>query len=93
LRGGRLPPGEKTSALYNIACCHSRLDDAQKGLIALAGALEAGFDDFATARSDADLATLRRAAPTPTLVHSQLSAAQGSLDNCLSPLTLPYKIV
>lgn len=47
------------SALYNIACCHSRLDDARNGLIALAGALEAGFDDFATARSDADLATLR----------------------------------
>jgi len=49
------------SALYNIACCHSRLDDARNGLIALAGALEAGFDDFATARSDADLATLRYA--------------------------------
>jgi len=54
-----LSDGEKMSALYNIACCHSRLDDARNGLIALAGALEAGFDDFATARSDADLATLR----------------------------------
>ena len=54
--------GEKISALYNIACCHSQLGDTRNGLVALAGSLEAGFDDFNTARTDPDLAPLRYAA-------------------------------
>ena len=31
--------GEKTTLLYNIACCHSQLEDARSGLVALAGRL------------------------------------------------------
>jgi hypothetical protein len=30
--------GEKMALLYNIACCHSQLQDARSGLVALAGA-------------------------------------------------------
>ncbi len=29
--------GEKMALLYNIACCHSQLEDARSGLVALAG--------------------------------------------------------
>lgn len=29
--------GEKMALLYNIACCHSQLQDARSGLVALAG--------------------------------------------------------
>lgn len=31
--------GEKMALLYNIACCHSQLQDARAGLVALAGAV------------------------------------------------------
>ena len=65
--------GEKMAALYNIACCQSQMaklaaaenDDEKKeecianGLVALAGALEAGMDDYATLRGDTDLDMLR----------------------------------
>jgi len=62
--------GEKMAALYNIACCQSRLaaaeEDAEKrsahiqnGLVALAGCLECGYDDFNQIRNDDDLAVLR----------------------------------
>jgi hypothetical protein len=34
--------GEKMALLYNIACCHSQMQDARSGLVALAGALLAG---------------------------------------------------
>ena len=62
--------GEKMAALYNIACCQSRLaaveEDAEKksahiqnGLVALAGCLECGYDDFNQIRTDDDLAVLR----------------------------------
>jgi hypothetical protein len=30
--------GEKMALLYNIACCHSQMQDARNGLVALAGA-------------------------------------------------------
>jgi hypothetical protein len=30
--------GEKMAALFNIACCHSRLGEAREGLLALSGA-------------------------------------------------------
>jgi hypothetical protein len=52
--------GEKQSALYNIACCHSRLGNTREGLAALAGCLEAGYEDLNQLRSDADLAELRK---------------------------------
>lgn len=29
--------GEKMALLYNIACCHSQMQDARSGLVALAG--------------------------------------------------------
>lgn len=62
--------GEKMAALYNIACCQSRLaqdeeDEEDKntrihnGLVALAGCLEAGYDNFDQIRSDDDFAVLR----------------------------------
>lgn len=65
--------GEKMAALYNIACCQSQMakmaaaenDDERKeacianGLVALAGALEAGMEDYATLRGDTDLDMLR----------------------------------
>lgn len=37
-----LSEGELTAALYNIACCRSRLGDVENGLVAIAGAVEQG---------------------------------------------------
>lgn len=54
-----LSEGELTAALYNIACCRSRLGDVENGLVAIAGAVEQGYRDFAQMRSDADLEALR----------------------------------
>lgn len=57
-----LSDGEKVAALYNIACCQSKLaqpENIQNGLIALAGCLEAGYDNWQQLRSDPDLANLR----------------------------------
>ncbi|KAK9808672.1 hypothetical protein WJX72_001735 [[Myrmecia] bisecta] len=51
--------GEKMAALYNIACCHSRLGNMRTGLVALAGCLELGYTDGAQLRSDPDLEFLR----------------------------------
>lgn len=52
--------GEKSAALFNIACCHSMLGDARVGLVALSGCLELGYDDFAQLRADPDLEALRK---------------------------------
>lgn len=52
--------GEKQAAYFNIACCYSKLGDAQKGLVAVAGCIEAGYMDFAQLRMDPDLETLRQ---------------------------------
>ena len=51
--------GERISALYNAACCYSRLDQEMDGLKALATALEAGYDNFDQIRQDPDLEGLR----------------------------------
>eukprot|EP00879_Flechtneria_rotunda_P005773 GHRR01006074.1.p1 GENE.GHRR01006074.1~~GHRR01006074.1.p1 ORF type:complete len:220 (+),score=31.96 GHRR01006074.1:184-843(+) len=51
---------EKMAALYNIACCHSRLQDARSGLVALSGCLETGYTDFYQIRTDPDLEFLRQ---------------------------------
>ena len=51
--------GEKQAALYNIACAYARLGDLEKGLEAVAGCLEAGYEEAATLRADPDLAPLR----------------------------------
>jgi len=55
-----LSDGEKQSVMYNVACCHSNMGDTRAGMVALAGAIEAGFEDFDTARADPDLANLRK---------------------------------
>ena len=51
---------ERISALYNIACCFSALDQQMSGLRALAAALEAGYTDFEQIRRDPDLETVRK---------------------------------
>jgi hypothetical protein len=51
--------GERQAALFNIACCYSRLGQAREGLAALAGCLEAGYQDADQLRADPDLAFLR----------------------------------
>ncbi|EIE19738.1 hypothetical protein COCSUDRAFT_54599, partial [Coccomyxa subellipsoidea C-169] len=51
--------GEKQAALYNIACCQSRLGKTEPGLMALAGALEAGYEDYQQMREDPDLEAVR----------------------------------
>ncbi|GLI64568.1 hypothetical protein VaNZ11_007889 [Volvox africanus] len=52
--------GERSAALFNIACCQAQLGDMRSGLVALAGCLELGYDDFAQLRSDPDLEPLRK---------------------------------
>ncbi|KAI5064056.1 hypothetical protein GOP47_0020726 [Adiantum capillus-veneris] len=50
---------EEAVANYNIACCYSKLNEVEAGLSALEAAMEAGFEDYKTVRSDPDLANLR----------------------------------
>jgi|SaaInlV_125m_DNA_1040241.scaffolds.fasta_scaffold36504_2 tetratricopeptide (TPR) repeat protein len=50
---------EQIAIHYNCACCYSRLDDTQSGLVSLVRAMEAGYDDFANIRTDPDIAPLR----------------------------------
>lgn len=55
--------GEKIASLYNIACCLSNMggkENLDNGLVALAGCLEAGYDNFEQLRIDPDLAELRK---------------------------------
>eukprot|EP00798_Chlamydomonas_sp_ICE-L_P025738 gene25738-11398_t len=51
--------GEKIAALFNIACCQSKLGDSRSGLVALGGCLELGYADFNQIRTDPDLEGLR----------------------------------
>lgn len=51
--------GEKMAALFNIACCHSRLGEAEPALKAFSQCLELGYADFDQIKADADLATMR----------------------------------
>jgi hypothetical protein len=48
------------SALYNVACCHSRLGNTYDGLAAIAGCLENGYEDVNQLRTDPDLENLRK---------------------------------
>ncbi|MCO5564090.1 hypothetical protein L7F22_017746 [Adiantum nelumboides] len=50
---------EEAVANYNIACCYSKLNEVEAGLSALEAAMESGFEDYKTIRSDPDLANLR----------------------------------
>ncbi|CAG9461246.1 unnamed protein product [Pedinophyceae sp. YPF-701] len=58
-----ISPGERAAALYNCACCHSRMENVRPGLVAIAGALESGFEGFKELRTDPDLQYLRDADP------------------------------
>ncbi|BDA46788.1 probable protein MET1, chloroplastic [Coccomyxa sp. Obi] len=60
--------GEKQAALYNIACCQSRLGKIEPGLMALAGALEAGYEDYQQIREDPDLEVVRADKRFETLI-------------------------
>jgi len=81
--------GEKQSVLYNIACCHSRLEDARTGLVALAGCLEAGFDDAQQLQSDPDLAFLRKDSRFAGLIQRfKIQGNKGFLDDFLKGFNL-----
>jgi hypothetical protein len=51
--------GERQAALFNAACAHAALGNADQGLAALAGCLGAGYEDYAQVDRDPDLASLR----------------------------------
>jgi hypothetical protein len=53
---------EVQAAYYNMACATAQLNQSDESLAALRTALENGFDNFATVRSDPDLALLQQAA-------------------------------
>lgn len=63
-----LSDGERATALFNIACCQSELKEERLGLVALAGCLESGFDQFELLLSDPSLATLRSSEKFPGLI-------------------------
>lgn len=44
---------------YNVACCYSQLNQIEAGLSALEDAMEAGYEDYQTIRTDPDIANLR----------------------------------
>ena len=84
--------GEKMAALYNIACCQSRMaataqDEEHKamciqnGLVALAGALEAGYDDFEQIRRDDDFDMLKTSEKFEGLVGGFQKRGQGLFVN------------
>ncbi|KAK9838273.1 hypothetical protein WJX81_001677 [Elliptochloris bilobata] len=52
---------EEQSALYNMACAYTGMGKRDSALTCLEACLAAGFQDFATLRSDPDLAALRGA--------------------------------
>eukprot|EP00241_Pyramimonas_parkeae_P010733 CAMPEP_0114250802 /NCGR_PEP_ID=MMETSP0058-20121206/14902_1 /TAXON_ID=36894 /ORGANISM="Pyramimonas parkeae, CCMP726" /LENGTH=245 /DNA_ID=CAMNT_0001364503 /DNA_START=60 /DNA_END=797 /DNA_ORIENTATION=+ len=72
-----LTEGEQVSALYNIACCHAQMGDTKQGLDALAQAINEGFEDFAVARTDPDLAPLREEAQFEGLLARSRSEETG----------------
>jgi len=51
---------EAQAAHYNIACAFSKLDRSKEAVRSLENAFKAGFDNYATARADPDLATMQR---------------------------------
>ncbi|KAL4514289.1 hypothetical protein Ndes2526A_g04008 [Nannochloris sp. 'desiccata'] len=59
----QLSDGERIACMFNLACCQSRLgeeENIQNGLMAIAGCLEAGYDNWQQLRSDPDLENLRK---------------------------------
>ena len=49
---------EVQAAHYNMACAHAQLGNASQACASLRVTFEAGFDNYATVRSDPDLAVL-----------------------------------
>lgn len=59
----QLSDGERIACMFNLACCQSRLgeeENIQNGLMAIAGCLEAGYDNWEQLRNDPDLENLRK---------------------------------
>jgi len=54
-------PEQREAAVtsYNVACCYSQLNQIEAGLSALGDAMEAGYEDYQTIRTDPDIANLR----------------------------------
>lgn len=65
------------SALFNMACCYSQLEEVDSGIACIRGLLEDGFDDFATLRSDPDLQYLRASSDFAPLLKSFEGSNQG----------------
>ncbi|TKY60137.1 LOW PSII ACCUMULATION 1 protein [Spatholobus suberectus] len=57
--GSKPEPEEAAVASYNVACCYSKLNQIQAALSSLEEALNAGFEDFKSIRTDPDLANVR----------------------------------
>jgi PDZ domain len=57
--------------LYNSACCHAQLGDADAGAKALLEAVKAGFRDFDTMEADPDLEPLREHATYTAILEAR----------------------
>lgn len=57
--GSKPEPKEAAVTSYNVACCYSQLNQIEAGLSALDDAMEAGYEDYQTIRTDPDIANLR----------------------------------
>lgn len=57
--GSKPEPREAAVTSYNVACCYSQLNQIEAGLSALEDAMEAGYEDYQTIRTDPDIANLR----------------------------------
>jgi hypothetical protein len=58
-----LSDGERIACMFNLACCQARLgeeENIENGLMAIAGCLEAGYNDWQQLRTDPDLENLRK---------------------------------
>ena len=53
--------GEETAALYNLACCYSRMGKMDAAMEMVKAVVDAGFEELDTLRRDDDLAPLRAA--------------------------------
>lgn len=69
---------EEMSALYNMACCYSKMQEMDSGIACIRGLLEVGFDDFETLRNDADLQYLRSSPEFEKLLDNSTSSTTGS---------------
>jgi Flp pilus assembly protein TadD len=73
---GQLLPASPTVS-YNLACLYGRRDQPDKAIGHLQKALEKGYDDWQTLRSDPDLESIRQ---TPFYINLINSLEQGAHD-------------